>query len=188
MPSMTMAATPLFLAIMVTLSPTTAVAENPSAAATITSPGWASTSAARMARLSSAPVWQVSAGPTNCAHVGVDRLDRMVERRAPLHGIDDVAGLRAFQLGRSARAAAARRLRRMVSSGGSLSIAFPFLLALDALPGDAAARACGEICRGSADRPSMTDHSPLPAQKDPRSTVPGRASCHSSSIASSTRS
>jgi hypothetical protein len=70
MPSVTMAATPLFLAMAATLSPTTAVAENPSDAATMTSPGWAITSAARIARLSLGPVSQVSAGPTKCAFSG----------------------------------------------------------------------------------------------------------------------
>ena len=70
MPSMTMATTPLFLAIIATLSPTTAVSEKPSGPPTMTSPGCAMTIAARMARLSLGPVSQVSAVPTNCAARG----------------------------------------------------------------------------------------------------------------------
>lgn len=116
MPSVTIAATPLFLAMAVTLSPTTAVAEKPSAAATITSPGSASTSAARMARLSLAPVSQVSAGTDELRPPAVDRLHAMVERTAPVQRIDDVAALRA-----SSRAISSRgsrwNLRRMVRRG-----------------------------------------------------------------------
>ena len=56
--------------------------------------------------------------------LGIDRLDVVVERAAALQGVDDVAGLRAGELGDAARARGRLKSRRMVSSGGSFSIAF----------------------------------------------------------------
>ena len=105
---MTIAATPLFLAIMTTLSPTTAVAECASQAAMMTSPGSAMHQrrqdrqvvvGARLARQRRADEVRT---------LRVHRLDVMVERAAALQRIDDVAGLRAFQLGDRARGRAAR--------------------------------------------------------------------------------
>ena len=77
MPSMTMAATPLFLAIIGdVVADDRGRGECASQATTMTSPGSAITSAARIARLSLAPVSQVSAGPTNCARSGSTGLTR----------------------------------------------------------------------------------------------------------------
>ena len=99
MPSVTMAATPLFLAMAATLSPTTAVAEKPSDAAMMTSPGWAMTSAARIARLSLGARLAGQRRADEVRLLGIDGLDVMIERAAAQQGVDDVAGLRACELG-----------------------------------------------------------------------------------------
>ena len=98
MPSMTIAATPLFLAIMTTLSPTTAVAGMRIAGGDDDVAGLGDHQRRQDRQVVVGTGLARQRRTDEVRMLRVHRLDVMVERAAPLQRIHDMAGLRAFQL------------------------------------------------------------------------------------------